>query len=267
VFEVPYTLQEHRQGRTVKQANRGVHDYNTDESSDRDETLLPHRTSGSTVWRQQTGATHTRIHQFTGDKPRKRQNVALNINNDSTHSVFMLYFAAVSSLLVGETNRYYRQYLDTLDERPSPVPDITESEMLLFLALIIQMGHDVRDSFKDYWTVSEQLLTPFYSKTMTHDRFLHILRHLHFANNKNAIDSNDPKYDRLWKIRRIFDILNDAFSTYYTPTEYLAVDEVIVLFKGRVNFKQYIPKKHKRFGIKIYKLCNMSGYMCDTDMY
>jgi hypothetical protein len=68
--------------------------------------------------------------------------------------------------LVDETNRYYRQYFDTLDKRPSSVPDITESEMLLFLALIIQMGHDVRDSSKDYWTVSEQFLIPFYSKTM-----------------------------------------------------------------------------------------------------
>jgi hypothetical protein len=95
---------------------------------------------------------------------------------------------------------------------------------------------------------------------MTRDRFLHILRHLHFADNENAIDSNDPKYDTQWKIRQIFDILNDTFSTYYAPTEHLAVDEVIVPFKGRVNFKQYIPKKHKCFGIKIYKLCDMSGY-------
>jgi hypothetical protein len=33
-----------------------------------------------------------------------------------------------------------------------------------------------------------------------------------------------------------------------------------VLFKGRVVFKQYIPKKRKRFGIKIYKLCDSKGY-------
>jgi hypothetical protein len=38
--------------------------------------------------------------------------------------------------------------------------------------------------------------------------------------------------------------------------EHLAVDEVIVKFKGRVIFRQYIPKKKKDFGIKIYKLCD-----------
>jgi hypothetical protein len=54
---------------------------------------------------------------------------------------------------------------------------------------------------------------------------------------------------------------------YYTPTEHLTVGEVIVLYKREVNFRQYLPKKHKHFGIKIYKLCDMSGYMYDMDMY
>ena len=32
------------------------------------------------------------------------------------------------------------------------------------------------------------------------------------------------------------------FSKFYNPSEHLAVDEVIVKFKGRIVFKQYIPK-------------------------
>jgi hypothetical protein len=36
---------------------------------------------------------------------------------------------------------------------------------------------------------------------------------------------------------------------FFSPTEHFAV-EVIVFFKGRIIFKQYIPKKHKWFGIK-----------------
>jgi len=45
------------------------------------------------------------------------------------------------------------------------------------------------------------------------------------------------------------------------------VDELIVKFQSRVIFRQYIPKKRKRFGIKIYKLCSESGYTCDMKMY
>ena len=45
------------------------------------------------------------------------------------------------------------------------------------------------------------------------------------------------------------------------------MDEVIVLYKGRVPFRQYIRKKHKRFGIKIYKLCDSVGYTYDMSVY
>ena len=45
------------------------------------------------------------------------------------------------------------------------------------------------------------------------------------------------------------------------------MDEVIVKLKGRVIFKQYIPKKRKHFGIKVYKLCDSSSYTYDMDVY
>ena len=45
------------------------------------------------------------------------------------------------------------------------------------------------------------------------------------------------------------------------------MDEVIVKFKGRVIFRQYISKKRKCFGIKIYKLYDESGYTYDMRVY
>ena len=45
------------------------------------------------------------------------------------------------------------------------------------------------------------------------------------------------------------------------------MDEVIVKFQGRVIFRQYIPKKRKRFGIKIYKLCDESVYTYGMGVY
>jgi len=96
--------------------------------------------------------------------------------------------------------------------------------------------------------------------------FLHILGFLHFVDNSQRPDPGE-EYDRLWKIRTIFDTLNQAYPKFYNPLEHLAVDEVIVKFQGSVIFRQYIPKKRKRFGIKIYKLCDESGYMYDMRVY
>lgn len=34
------------------------------------------------------------------------------------------------------------------------------------------------------------------------------------------------------------------------------MDKLIVLFKEKIIFKQFIPKKHKYFDVEIYKLCD-----------
>jgi len=71
----------------------------------------------------------------------------------------------------------------------------------------------------------------------------------------------------LWKIRDLFEIIRTNFSKFYNPSEYLAVDEVIVKFKGRILFKQYIQRKHKRFSIKMFKLCDSTGYTYNMNVY
>jgi hypothetical protein len=49
-----------------------------------------------------------------------------------------------------------------------------------------------------------------------------------------------------------FEMLDVACSNFYKPFEHLAIYDTIVLFGWNVAFKQFIPKKHKSFGIKIY---------------
>jgi len=93
---------------------------------------------------------------------------------------------------VVETNCYYHDYIDRLDDGPSPEPDVTEAEMFLFLVLTIQMGHGVRDNLRGYWLTVDQLYTHFYSTMMKLDQYLHILSYLHFTDNRN-----DP--DKFWQ--------------------------------------------------------------------
>ena len=57
----------------------------------------------------------------------------------------------------------------------------------------------------------------------------------------------------------LVDKLNDSYAKYYSLTKHLAVDEIIVLFKGRVIVRYYISKKHKQCGMKLYKLCDFKG--------
>lgn len=50
----------------------------------------------------------------------------------------------------------------------------------------------------------------------------------------------------------------------------MAMDEVVVLFKGKVNFKQhtnYPTQKKKQFSIKIYKTCDTRGHTSGMSVY
>ena len=65
-----------------------------------------------------------------------------------------------------------------------------------------------------------------------------------------------------------FSMLLDKFRRYFRPFQKLVIDESLVLFHGRVVFRQYIPSKRHRFGIKFFVICDCeTGYMLDLAVY
>jgi len=153
----------------------------------------------------------------------------------------MLFFTDIFLLLVEQTNLYYQQHSHRQDGPSRRLPDITLPEIMTFTALALQMRHILKDTMHDYWSRLKQMHTPYYGETTTRDRLLHILWFLHFADNSWRPKPGE-EYDNLWKLRTVFDTLNQAYPKFYNPLEYLAVDEVILKFQSRVIFRQYISK-------------------------
>jgi hypothetical protein len=90
-----------------------------------------------------------------------RNNEAPHINKDLLPlSIFILYFTSVIDPLVTEANRHYQQYLDRCDESPTHF-QTKNSEMFLFLAIILHMGHNIHNRLRDCWTRAKQFFTPF----------------------------------------------------------------------------------------------------------
>jgi len=140
---------------------------------------------------------------FTGPPNGVNQSAVPDINAESSpFSIFILFFRQVFQIILTKTNHYFHQYMSSrttgsISAQPS---DITIEDMYTFFGLVIQMGQDQHHSLKDYWSREEQYCTQFYSNIMARDRFFHILRFLHFENNNNPPNHDDPDYDRLWKI-------------------------------------------------------------------
>jgi hypothetical protein len=108
--------------------------------------------------------------------------------------MLMLFFSQIFHLLVEQTNLYYQQHVDKQAGPSRQLPDIMISDMMTFIALALQVRHNLKDTLHDYWSRLRQIHTPFYGETMAGDRFLHILCFLHFADNTQRPDQGE-KYD------------------------------------------------------------------------
>ena len=58
------------------------------------------------------------------------------------------------------------------------------------------------------------------------------------------------KIDKLAPIRTVFEKLKSRLFELYLPSTYLSVDEHLCRYRGKCKFRQYIPAKPDKYGIK-----------------
>ena len=144
--------------------------------------------------------------------------------------------------------------------------DVTNDEMRQFIALQVLTGIVKKPEISQYWSTDPFLRSPIFNEVMPRNRFQSITEFLHF-NNNSKYDNHDTTRDRLYKVRPLVEYLVGKFEAAYTPDKHLSIDEQLLLWKGRLGFKQYIPNKRSRFGVKIFSLCELSGYLWNSFVY
>lgn len=79
---------------------------------------------------------------------------------------------------------------------------------------------------------------------------------MRFEQLKAALRFDDParrdRNDKLAAIRFVVEKFNSVMRDIYKPTEMLTIDEMLIEFHGRASFRQYIPTKPGKFGIKLF---------------
>ena len=201
--------------------------------------------------------------------------IQVTVNGTTPLDYFKLFFTDnILDLLVTETNRYAAQCIVAA---PKPLPKysylalwvpVTRTDMAVFIALLINMGNVNKPEVRSYWSVDPILATSFFGTCMSRNRFEQILMFLHICNNLEQPDVNDPHRDKLFKICPFLDMFTEACKIVFYPKRDLAVDESMMPWKGRVAFKQFIPSKPTKYGIKMYFCCEAgTGYISCLKMY
>jgi hypothetical protein len=96
---------------------------------------------GVPTWGPPQG-TNTNIHPFVGPAKGVKICEAPHINKDSPPLSVLLFFKEMFHLLVEQTNVFYHQHLDRQACPSRRMPDITLLDMMTFIALALQMGHE-----------------------------------------------------------------------------------------------------------------------------
>jgi len=140
--------------------------------------------------------------------------------------------------------------------------DLDEADFLRFLAIRIIMGVDRKPSQKHYWTRNKILSSTIVPKLLNSVRYFEILQNLHFCNQAEESE------DRLFKLREIWKICTSQFYKIVVPGPNVSIDESLVLYKGRLVFKQFISSKRSRFGMKIFLIVDEStGFILNMIIY
>jgi len=82
-----------------------------------------------------------------------KKSEASHINKDSSPmSVLLMFFTEIFHLLFEQTNVYYQQNLDRQAGPSHRLPDVILPDMMTFVALALQMGHELKDTLHDCWS-------------------------------------------------------------------------------------------------------------------
>lgn len=144
--------------------------------------------------------------------------------------------------------------------------DITEEELRCFLGLSILSGvyKSRNEAVRQLWSKDDG--RPIFNKSMPRDRFQQISRALRFDD--AAHRRVNQVTDKLAPIRSLFDIWESTLRDAFVPGENVTIDEQLLTFRGRVPFRQYIPSKPGKYGIKLWMLCDSkTSYVYRLQVY
>ena len=159
-------------------------------------------------------------------------------------------------LIVDESNKY------AVQQNPNKPLNLSIEELEQWLGIVLCMSIIKLPATRLYW--SRLLRVSHIADCMSCNRFEEIKRYVHFCD--NYAPKNNTTSDHLYKIRPVLDHVVSNCKVLPSCEKY-SVDEQIIPFKGRSKLKTYNPKKPKRWGYKMFVICDVKGLVYNFGLY
>ncbi|XP_051743299.1 piggyBac transposable element-derived protein 4-like [Ctenopharyngodon idella] len=177
------------------------------------------------------------------------------VRAEDISSTFELFFpSSIQKMLVEMTN------LEGQRVFAEEWCNIDWTEMQAFIGLLILAGvlkshHEAACSL---W--HSEMGRAIFRTTMPLKNFKRLSRVLRFDDKKTRAARRAN--DKLAPIREIWEQWVERLPFMYRPDLNITVDECLVGFSGRCPFKQYMPSKPAKYGIKIWAACDAKTSYC-----
>ncbi|KAK3749026.1 hypothetical protein QZH41_006223 [Actinostola sp. cb2023] len=105
-------------------------------------------------------------------------------------------------------------------------------------------------------------------RVMSRNRYEKIRQYLHLNDQETMIPRGQPNHDKLHKVRPVIETVSRTFQEEYDPSKYASIDEGMIKYKGRLGFKQYMPMKPVKRGIKVWVRADAeNGFVSEFRVY
>lgn len=179
---------------------------------------------------------------------------------DIKSSFEAIFFSGIESEIIKMTN------IEGLREYGNKWIILDKIMFQAYLGLLLLAGvyKSHGESTKSLW--NKETGRNIFRATMSHETFSMISSVVRF-DDKSSRDFR-KRNDKLAAIRNVWDRWVDNLPRFFNPGEDVTIDEQLVSFRGRCPFKQYIPTKPAKYGIKIWTMCDSStSYVLKAQVY
>ncbi|XP_031617441.1 piggyBac transposable element-derived protein 4-like [Contarinia nasturtii] len=180
---------------------------------------------------------------------------------DSIKDAFLLFFPSpVENIILKNSNAYAKA---TYGENAI---EIDSNLLHAYIAVLILAGvyRSKNENLVDLF--DGEYGRPIFRAIMSKKTFQYMSRVMRFDDVMNRRQQKST--DKFAPIRDLFDKWSELLPDFYNPSECVTVDEQLLGFRGRCKFRQYMPSKPEKYGIKFWQLvCSKTCYVWKIQPY
>lgn len=203
------------------------------------------------------------VRDFEGDPG---ASFILGSDNKEIDFFYKFFPQALVNKIVEETNAYAEKCIEAKPDRHWSATNA--QEMMAFLGIYVVLSIICLPSYTLAWKTVWPFEVPSIPSIMTRSRFEKLNKYFHFNDRSNNPPRGQPGHDKLCHIRPVLDVVGEKCLSNYKPPKEQSVDEGMIAFKGRLSFKQYLPAKPTKFGVKVWERASpKNGYVHEFQIY